>query len=65
MLVKVVGREQIERDINEDLSVKDVIRMMKIREDHYVTLLNGSPAADDDVAGVNDELVFLEVFSGG
>lgn len=65
MAVKVVGRDQIVRDIEGNLKIGALRESMKLREDQYLSLVNGSPATDDDIVSENDEVVFLEVFSGG
>lgn len=46
-------------------TVKEIMDSMSLRADHFVTLLNGSPVAEDETAQDMDELVFLEIFSGG
>ena len=42
-----------------------VVKELKLRESSYITLKNGIPATSDEPVSVNDEIVFMEVFSGG
>lgn len=65
MPVKVVGRKQINRVIQGTVSVSDLRKMLELRDDQYVPLVNGTPATDDDSVTDTDDVVFLEVFSGG
>ena len=65
MPVKVVGRESIEKELEGTLRLKSVRESLKLREDQYISLVNGVPATDDIAVSNNDEVVFLEVFSGG
>ncbi|AKA48075.1 hypothetical protein IX51_02020 [uncultured archaeon] len=65
MPVKVVGREQVRKNIDGNVKVGALRESMKLREDQYISLVNGSPATDEETVSESDEVVFLEVFSGG
>ncbi len=65
MPVKVVGRDSMKKEIESSMSLGELRKSLKLREDQYVSLLNGSPATDESIVTDSDEVVFLEVFSGG
>ncbi len=65
MVLRVVGRKAIQKELDRSISLGELRKSLDLHEDQYISLLNGNPATDDEIATENDEVVFLEVFSGG
>lgn len=65
MAVKVVGRNSTNTAIEGRKSLGELRKVLNLREDQYVSLVNGDPATEDEFVTDNDDVVFLEVFSGG
>ncbi len=55
----------MEKELEGALRLKSLRESLKLREDQYISLVNGVPATDDITVSDKDEVVFLEVFSGG
>ncbi|MHB1507848.1 MAG: ubiquitin family protein [Cuniculiplasma sp.] len=46
-------------------TVDEVMHVMKLSGERFISLLNGVPVTGDHVVNPSDDLLFLEVFSGG
>lgn len=64
-MIRVVGKTSVNRDIRTPTTISSVVSELGLNVNSYVILLNGNPATSDEIASPHDELVFLEVFSGG
>lgn len=64
-MIKVVGREKYTRELESRTSLRDLISELGLNENHFVMLVNGNPATSDEEVGKDDDVVFLEIFSGG
>ena len=64
-MIKVVGREGVRNIDLQSGTVEDALKMLKFGHEKYVYLKNGVPVTADATFGPGDEMVFLEVFSGG
>ncbi|MHB8360248.1 MAG: ubiquitin family protein [Thermoplasmataceae archaeon] len=64
-MIRIIGRKSDQKNIKESSRLSDIMQTMFISTERFIALLNGSPATSDDVVSPDDDLVFLEVFSGG
>jgi sulfur carrier protein ThiS len=64
-MIRIVGRETRSVEISKDTTVARVSSDLKLSMEKYVTVLNGVPCTSDREVKESDDLVFLEVFSGG
>jgi sulfur carrier protein ThiS len=64
-MISIVGRRHLTTSIQEVMTVAQVAEMLEIRESSYVYLKNGSPVTSDTIVNPDDDLKFLEIFSGG
>ncbi len=64
-MIRIVGKNSVNRDLEKSQPISLVVSDLGLNINSYVILLNGSPATTDEIAGPQDDLVFLEVFSGG
>ncbi|KQB35865.1 MULTISPECIES: MoaD/ThiS family protein [Acidiplasma] len=64
-MIRVIGRNKIEESISSPCVVRELYSMFKINPDEYVVLVNGDPVTDDEIIKPDDNVVLLEVFSGG
>ncbi len=47
------------------MTVDAVMEKMKLSGERYISILNGIPVTGDRIVNPSDELLFLEIFSGG
>jgi sulfur carrier protein ThiS len=64
-MIRIVGKTSVNRDIMAPTTISSVVSELGLNVNSYVILLNGNPATSDEIAAPQDDLVFLEVFSGG
>lgn len=64
-MIRIVGKTSVNKDIRKPTLISGVVSELGLNVNSYVILLNGNPATSDETAGPQDDLVFLEVFSGG
>ncbi len=64
-LIKVVGRAGFEHRITETEKVEDVLESLGLKETSYVCIRNGSPVTRFDTIEPDDDVIFMEIFSGG
>ncbi|EQD39351.1 hypothetical protein B1A_16892 [mine drainage metagenome] len=64
-MIRIIGRKSDKRDLKESSRLSDIMQTMLISNERFIALINGSPATSDDIVSPDDDLVFLEVFSGG
>jgi sulfur carrier protein ThiS len=64
-MISIVGRKHYTTSIGESMTVAKVAEMLQIREASYVYIKNGNPVTSDEVVTPDDDLKFLEIFSGG
>ena len=64
-MIRIVGRKRETFPITGPATIGAVVKELKLHESSYITLKNGIPATSDEPVSVNDEIVFMEVFSGG
>jgi sulfur carrier protein ThiS len=65
MMIRIVGKNSVKRDLEKSTPISMVVSDLGLNVNSYVILLNGNPATTDEIAAPQDDLVFLEVFSGG
>lgn len=65
IMISVVGRNNLKREIAKPSTIKDIREELDLDSEQYLSLKNGNPATDDEKVELDDEVVFLEVFSGG
>ena len=64
-MISIVGRKHYTTSIDESMTVAKVAEMLQIRESSYVYIKNGNPVTSDEIITPDDDLKFLEIFSGG
>ncbi len=64
-MIKVKGRTSLTDSIDSSMTVDTIMEKMKLSGERYISILNGMPVTGDHVVNPSDELLFLEVFSGG
>ncbi|MHB1709096.1 MAG: MoaD/ThiS family protein [Thermoplasmataceae archaeon] len=64
-MIRIVGRKREMIPITGQATVGAVVKELKLQENSYIALKNGLPVTSDEPVSVNDEIVFMEVFSGG
>ncbi len=64
-MIRIIGRVSREEHINERTSIGELAKRLNIRESSYVYLKNGDPVTSDEEVGPEDDVRFLETFSGG
>ncbi len=64
-MITIVGRERKKIQIKEDITVAELSARYGLRLSAYTTLKNGRPVTSDEKLTPQDEVTFLEVFSGG
>ena len=64
-MIKVKGRTSLTDSIDSSMTVDAIMKKMKLSGERYISILNGMPVTGDHVVNPSDELLFLEVFSGG
>ncbi|WP_297027191.1 MoaD/ThiS family protein [Thermoplasma sp.] len=64
-MIKVRGHIRKEMSIDSDTRVSDLMAGLGLNENEYVVIVNGSPALGDHLVKKDDDVVILEVFSGG
>ncbi|MCL4451812.1 MAG: hypothetical protein M1327_04215 [Candidatus Thermoplasmatota archaeon] len=64
-MISIVGRKHYTTSIAESMTVAKVAEMLQIRESSYVYIKNGNPVTSDEIVTPDDDLKFLEIFSGG
>ncbi|MCL4332658.1 MAG: MoaD/ThiS family protein [Candidatus Thermoplasmatota archaeon] len=64
-MIRIVGRETRTLESAEFHTVGEAFEKIGLSPQRYVPLINGNPCTSDRVIGEYDELVFIEVFSGG
>jgi sulfur carrier protein ThiS len=64
-MIKVIGRKSEQKTIDKALKLNDLMASFLISRERFIAILNGIPATSDDIVNPDDELVLLEVFSGG
>ncbi len=64
-MIRIKGSENKTIELREELTIRDIIKNYKIDAERYAIILNGTPATEDENVKPEDDLLFLEVFSGG
>ncbi|AAT43122.1 MoaD/ThiS family protein [Picrophilus oshimae] len=64
-MIRIKGSENKTIEMDHELTINDIIKQYKIDAERYAIILNGSPATEDENVRPEDDLLFLEVFSGG
>mgnify|MGYP001626367924 FL=1 len=64
-MIRVRGHIRKEIEIDSSRRVSDLISDLGLNEDEYVVIVNGSPVLSDHIVNKEDDVVILEVFSGG
>jgi sulfur carrier protein ThiS len=64
-MIRIIGRKSEQKFIDSALKLNDLMASFLISRERFVAILNGNPATSDDIVNPDDDLVLLEVFSGG
>ncbi|MCL4357047.1 MAG: hypothetical protein M1460_04190 [Candidatus Thermoplasmatota archaeon] len=64
-MIKIKGRTSLTNSIETSMTVDAVMEKMKLSGERYISILNGIPVTGDRIVNPSDELLFLEIFSGG
>ncbi len=64
-MIEVVGKKPMKMEIDSEKTVCEIAEELGIKEVNFVFLLNGSPVTSDRTVKKDDQLVMMEVFSGG
>ncbi|EQB66526.1 MAG: hypothetical protein AMDU2_EPLC00006G0083 [Thermoplasmatales archaeon E-plasma] len=64
-MIRIIGRKSEQKFIDTALKLNDLMASFLISRERFVAILNGNPATSDDIVNPDDDLVLLEVFSGG
>jgi len=64
-MIKLIGRNKKEIKIEKPEKIDLIFKNLNLNDDEYVPILNGNPALATDIVNPEDDLVILEVFSGG
>ena len=64
-MIRVVGRKGLQLEIPEEKTVEDVLKELGLKEQAYVCIRNGTPVTRFDTLNPEDDVTFLEIFSGG
>ncbi len=64
-MIRVIGRTGFSRNLEKSMKVKDIMEQLRLSDERFVSLLNGTPVTGDETVNPEDDLVFVEIFSGG
>ena len=64
-MIRIVGRKSETAEIVSSETVGEAFVELGLSTQRYVAILNGVPCTSDRKFKESDELVFMEVFSGG
>ncbi|MEM0156195.1 MAG: MoaD/ThiS family protein [Thermoplasmataceae archaeon] len=64
-MIRIVGRNRETYPIQGQTTVGELASQLRITESAYITLKNGVPVTSDEPVSTEDDIVFMEVFSGG
>ncbi len=64
-MIRIIGKEKREIPLEKAASVGEIAEKLGISSVKFVFLLNGNPVTSDKIVNPEDELVFMEAFSGG
>ncbi len=64
-MIRVVGRKGLQLEIREERKVEDVLKELGLKEQSFVCVRNGTPVTRFDTLKPEDDVTFLEIFSGG
>ncbi|MGC8609304.1 MAG: MoaD/ThiS family protein [Thermoplasmata archaeon] len=64
-MIKVSGEKKIEMKIDRNMKISEIEKQLGISDDSYMVVVNGKPCMNDEEISDKDDVVFLEVFSGG
>ncbi len=64
-MIEIIGRKKETISIGKPVRLSEIYDSIGINEDGFVAILNGIPATSDLTINPGDNLVLLEIFSGG
>ena len=64
-MIKIKGRTSLTNSVETSMTVDAIMEKMKLSGERYISILNGIPVTGDRIVNPSDELLFLEIFSGG
>ncbi|MCL4320720.1 MoaD/ThiS family protein [Cuniculiplasma divulgatum] len=64
-MIRIVGRQSRSEKLEQSCSVGEVMERLGISDERFVYLLNGTPVTRDVIVSPDQDLLFLEIFSGG
>jgi sulfur carrier protein ThiS len=64
-MIEIIGKEKRKITLEKPAKLFDIYNSTGLDEDGFVAILNGNPATSDTVINPEDNLIFLEIFSGG
>ncbi len=64
-MIRVKGRTSLTDSIEASMTIDAIMEKMKLSGERFISILNGVPATGDRIVNPSDDLLFLEIFSGG
>jgi sulfur carrier protein ThiS len=64
-MIRIVGRVSKNEMLDKASSVKEVMDQLMISDERFIYLVNGTPVTKDKIVNPDEDLLFLEIFSGG
>lgn len=64
-MIKIMGRQMSESNLDHPKTIDSIMEEMKLSEERFIFLVDGTPVTRDFLVKPDQELVFLEIFSGG
>lgn len=64
-MIRIVSRAGFEYRITGEKKVEDLFRELDLKEQGYVCLRNNVPVTRFDTVGPDDDVILMEIFSGG
>ena len=64
-MIRVIGRAGFQKEITSEITVENLLNELGLKEQSYVCVRNGSPVTRFETIRPDDDVTFLEIFSGG
>ena len=64
-MIKIIGRNGTEIKASTGKTVGEIASTLGLKTEKFVSVKNGMPCTSDSEVSESDDIVFLEVFSGG
>jgi len=64
-MIRIIGRKRETFPIDNQGTIGMLVKTLHLNANSYITLKNGTPVTSDEPVSASDDIVFMEVFSGG